>query len=84
MLTTFAVTDWVKPASGPRQTEIDTADIASEGVYTHWRPGAHLFVVVDVDPDVYPSWEFTEELRAEIREAVPGAEKFDCPYGPPE
>jgi hypothetical protein len=82
MLTTLAVQDWVKPASGPSRAKIETADIASQGVYTRWRPGTHLRLAVDIDPDALPNWEFTEPEFAKVRDAVADAKKLSCPYGP--
>src|SRR3954464_11043362 len=47
MITELAVDDWIKPASGPKVAHIETADIAAEGVYEHWKQGKHLFLQVD-------------------------------------
>jgi hypothetical protein len=82
MVTTLAVQDWVKPASGKSRARIETADIAKDGVYKRWSPGTHLRLAVDVDPSVLPSWQFSAAQFDKIRAAVPSAKKLSCPYGP--
>jgi hypothetical protein len=82
MVTELAVQGWVRPASGPKSVEIETADIAAEGVYRRWKPGAHLFLQVDLDPDALPSWEFDDRMIKRIRRAVPASRAIECPYGP--
>ena len=82
MVTEFAVDEWIKPASGPEVATIETADIASEGVYERWAPGTHLFLQVDLDPDAYPSWQFEDRTIRKIKRAVPESRTLECPYGP--
>ena len=82
MVTELAVRDWIKPASGPRIARIETVDIASEGVYSRWRPGTHLFLQVDVDPSALPSWQFGDRMIAKIERALPASRPLECPYGP--
>jgi hypothetical protein len=82
MVTTLAVQDWIKPASGKSRAKIETVDIAKDGVYKRWAPGTHLRLAIDVDPTVLPNWEFTEAQFAKFRAAVSEAKKLSCPYGP--
>ena len=84
MITELAVDKWVKPAAGPKLARIETADIAANGVYDHWKPGRHLFLQVDADPTALPSWQFEPRTIKEIEAAVPDSQALDCPYGTTE
>jgi hypothetical protein len=82
MLATVAVDHWVKPATGPRQVQLDLVDIAKEGVYQRWSPGTRLRLVVDADPSSLPEWQFPADEFTAIERAAPRAARLDCPYGP--
>lgn len=82
MVTTFRVTDWLKPTHGPERAKIETADIAADGMYERWRPGTRLFVAIDVDPTVLPNWSRDLRRAAPYRRAIPDARSLTCPYGP--
>ena len=82
MVTTLAVQEWIKPASGKSRARIETVDIAKDGVYKRWAPGTHLRLAIDVDPSALPNWEFSAAQFAKIGAAVPSAKKLSCPYGP--
>jgi hypothetical protein len=82
MVTELAVNLWIKPASGPKIAEIETADIAAEGVYERWEPGTHLFLQVDVDPDALATWQFRDRTIKKIERVVPAPRTIECPYGP--
>jgi len=81
MRTTIDVSNWVKPATGPRRTVVDTADIATDGAHRRWHAGQHLRLAVDVDPSVLPNWEFTAAQFARYGQAMADAARIDCPYG---
>lgn len=84
MITELAVDHWIKPASGPKVARIETADIAVNGVYDHWKPGQHLFLQVDTDPSALPNWQFERRTIEKIKAAVPQARALSCPYGTTE
>lgn len=82
MVTELRVNDWVKPASGPKLTKIETADIVGHGATERWQAGTHLFLRVDVDASAIPDWEFSRRAATRIKEAVPESHGLQCPYGP--
>jgi hypothetical protein len=81
MITELNVDEWVKPSSGPRVARIESADIAAQGAYEHWRPGTHLFLQVGADPSALPNWQFNQQTIDRIKAAVPQSRSIDCPYG---
>ena len=81
MITELTVDKWLKPSTGPKVARIETVDIAAQGVYDHWQPGQHLFLLVDADPTALPDWQFEPEAIREIKAAIPDSRKLDCPYG---
>jgi hypothetical protein len=78
MITTLDVDQWVKPASGPSRTRIDTVDLA---VSARWHTGQHLYLAIDVDPTVLPN-TVDRASFAHYRAARAHAATLECPYGP--
>ncbi len=81
MITTLQVQRWVKPATGPRRVELNTVDIAAEGVYPRWQPNQNLYLVIDLDPNHLPE-AVTRPVFDKYIAAVRSATRLECGYGP--
>ena len=78
----FAVTEWIKPATGADQVELDVVDPATAKERNPWAPGGPVLVLIPTRSDL-PADTFTGEsrqlYRRLIRSWLPTAARTSCP-----
>lgn len=79
---TFTVQDWIKPAHGKHEIDLDVVDPTQARVREPWRVGQHRLIVVpqrrDLETDTFGGAELGTN-QARIEEAMPKAAHTQCP-----
>ncbi|WP_326604330.1 hypothetical protein [Streptomyces sp. NBC_01800] len=81
VILTFHVKDWLKPAHGAQQVDLNVVDPAKDGLLKRWQPGEHVLIVVETDRDNHVNTyrgDTIAERRAELEPALPKALGMKC------